>query len=99
MGNECHEPGGIVTEPRHWLLIGNSVSLAPSAAVVPYPELVTGVARDSWRLHALIRSGATVEEIEPDATALMATHQLAAVVLQVGINECAPRPLSASQRR
>jgi len=88
-----------MSERRQLLMVGNSVSLAPSDGVPAYPSLVKASLNGSWRVEAIVRSGATVEEIEPEVTAWLGTNPPEALVVQVGINDCAPRPLSRSQRR
>ena len=84
---------------RRLLMIGNSVSLPPSAEVAAYPSLVEASVNGSWNVETMVRSGATVDEIEPEAAAWVHDHSLSAMVVQVGINDCAPRPLSRSERR
>jgi lysophospholipase L1-like esterase len=88
-----------MSECRQLLMVGNSVSLSPSDGVPAYPSLVEAALNGSWRVSTLVRSGATVEEIEPEVTAWLGNSRLEALVVQVGINDCAPRPLSRSQRR
>jgi hypothetical protein len=83
---------------RGLLLVGNSVSGSPGPGIPAYPELLTARLRGDWQVTTIIRSGATIEEMEPEIVdALKAGPQ--AVVLQVGINECAPRPLGPDGRR
>jgi lysophospholipase L1-like esterase len=88
-----------MSDRRTLLMIGNSVSLSPSDGVPAYTSLVETSVNGSWRVETLVRNGATVEEIEPELTAWLAAHPLEALVVQVGINDCAPRPLSRSQRQ
>jgi lysophospholipase L1-like esterase len=82
---------------RRLLIVGNSVSMPPAADVAPYPDRLAALLGDGWTTAAIIRSGATVEEMEADVIAALASRP-DAVVLQVGINECAPRPLGPAGR-
>lgn len=79
------------------LIVGNSVSLPPAAGIDAYPERVALRLGDSWRTDTILRSGATVEEMEADVLAALVA-QPDYLVLQVGINECAPRPLGVGER-
>ena len=80
------------------LVVGNSVSLAPADGVPGYPERVAKRATD-WRQVVVIDSGATVEELAPRALDAIRAVSPEAVIVQVGINDCAPRPWSPRQRR
>src|SRR5206468_2107531 len=63
----------------------------------PYPQRLETLAAGSWQVITIIRSGATVEEMELEIVeALRGCPD--ALVLQVGINECAPRPLGVAGR-
>src|SRR5438876_3169138 len=82
---------------RRLLVVGNSVSMPPQPGVAPYPERLATLARDRWQIATIIRSGGTIEEMEPDVLAALDTRP-DALVVQVGINECAPRPLGPAGR-
>ena len=84
---------------RTVLMIGYSVSLPPTADVPAYPSLVEASVNDSWQVQTIVRGGASVEEIEPEAAEWLRTNPASALIVQVGINDCAPRPLSRSQRQ
>ena len=89
----------MITSDRPALLIvGNSVSLSPGPGILSYPERLAAQVPE-WRQIAVIESGATVEELASAAVEAIRTANPRAVVLQVGINECAPRPLGPRQRR
>jgi hypothetical protein len=79
------------------LVVGNSVSMAPAPDVPGYPERLTAMTPARWNAETLIRSGETIEQMEPDVLAALAMRP-ERFVLQVGINECAPRPLSVAER-
>ena len=82
---------------RRLLIVGNSVSMPPSAGTDAFPERLARMLAGAWETTTIIRSGATVEEMEPDVVdALRARPD--ALVVQVGINECAPRPLGVAGR-
>src|SRR5262245_25331831 len=51
----------------------------------------------SWRLGTIIHAGRTIEEMAPDMLEALRTPR-AASAMQVGINECAPRPLGPNGR-
>jgi hypothetical protein len=79
------------------LIVGNSVSLPPVAGVPSYAERLASLVAPRGSFETVIKSGETIEQMEPDiATAL--ARQPERLVVQVGINECAPRPLSVSER-
>jgi lysophospholipase L1-like esterase len=79
------------------LVIGNSVSLPPAPNVAAYPELVAARLAGTWHVRTVIHSGATIEQMEGDVQQAL-DERPDCVVLQVGINECAPRPLSVAER-
>jgi len=79
------------------LIVGNSVSQSPAPGVDAYPERLRALLGDGWDVTSVIRSGATIEEMEPEVLAALRI-QPDVVVLQVGINECAPRPLAPPAR-
>jgi lysophospholipase L1-like esterase len=82
---------------RRLLIVGNSVSMPPQAGTEAYPGRLFRMLGDEWQVSLIIKSGATVEEMEQDVLdALRARPD--AVVLQVGINDCAPRPLGPAGR-
>lgn len=79
------------------LIVGNSVSMRPHPEVPAYPELLGRCLGPSWALREVIRGGETIEQLEaPVLGEIAAAPDI--VVLQVGINECAPRPLSVRER-
>ena len=79
------------------LVVGNSVSQPPGPNVPAFPERLAARVGGRWRLETIVNSGATIEQMEPDVMAALARSP-ARLVLQVGINECAPRPLNWSER-
>lgn len=87
---------------RVLLVLGNSVSLPPPEArgsVVPYPDLLEQrLAPLGWRTRRECASGATVDEIERTARALLPELHPSAVIIQLGIVDCAPRPLHPWER-
>ena len=83
--------------PRRLVIVGNSVSMPPQPGVAAYPERLAQILGGCWRVTTIIRSGATVEEMEDEVIAAL-EEQPNALVLQVGINECAPRPLAPAGR-
>lgn len=80
------------------LLVGNSVSMPPMEGVAAYPELLEIRLGDEWRLVRIIRGGETVDQFEPEVLSTLETTRPRAVILQVGINECGPRPLNRKER-
>lgn len=80
------------------LVVGNSVSEAPAKGVVPYPELLEARILPGWQVCKVIRGGKTVDELEADAAATIRANRPRALILQVGVNECGPRPLSRQER-
>ncbi|OFW15359.1 MAG: hypothetical protein A3F69_02285 [Acidobacteria bacterium RIFCSPLOWO2_12_FULL_66_10] len=79
------------------LIVGNSVSLPPAPSVPAYAELVAAEGRNQWRVETIVNSGATIEQMEADVMAALARSP-DRLVLQIGINECAPRPLNWDER-
>jgi hypothetical protein len=80
------------------VIVGNSVSLPPAPDIEAYPQRVAAAIAGDWSVATIIHSGKTVEEMEPEILTALSTAP-AALVLQVGINECAPRPLAPPGRR
>ena len=79
------------------LIVGNSVSMPPAPDVPGYPERLAAMTAGRWSMETLIKSGETIEQMERDVLAAIARRP-DRVVIQVGINECAPRPLSVAER-
>jgi len=79
------------------LVVGNSVSQPPAPGVPAFPERLAARADGRWRLDTIVTSGATIEQMEADVLAALARLPQR-LVLQVGINECAPRPLNWPER-
>lgn len=79
------------------LIVGNSVSNPPHDGSPSYVQLLSDRLATAGVVETIIRGGETIAQIEPVAiTALGRNPDY--LVLQVGINECAPRPLSVSER-
>jgi lysophospholipase L1-like esterase len=83
---------------RRVVIVGNSISLPPAHGVEAYPQRVATALGGEWSVAAIIHSGQTVEEMELEILEAMRAAP-SAVVLQVGINECAPRPLAPRGRK
>jgi hypothetical protein len=81
----------------HVLIIGNSVSLSPREGVPGYVDLVASDER--WSIERIIRRGATIGEMECDIVACLSANRPDVMVLQIGIVECAPRPLNQRERQ
>lgn len=79
------------------LVVGNSVSQPPAPDVAAFPERLAAGGRGRWQLDTIVNSGATIEQME-DAVLTAIGRSPDRVVLQIGINECAPRPLNWSER-
>lgn len=79
------------------LVVGNSVSESTSPGVPAYPQLLEQRLGGAWSVHSVVRSGQTIVELEPAVMSALATR-FDRVVLQVGINDCAPRPLGLGER-
>lgn len=79
------------------LIVGNSVSMSPLAGVPSYSERLSAMVGARWRIETLIKSGETIEQLESQILSALARRP-DRFVLQVGINECAPRPLSVRER-
>lgn len=80
------------------LVVGNSVSISPADGVPAYPELLQGELGVLWEVRPVLRSGATIDEFETEILQTITAYQPDVLVLQVGINECAPRPLARRGR-
>lgn len=80
------------------LIVGNSVSEAHRFDGSAYPDLLERRLGDGWRTHRIIRGGATVDALAPAVEAALDGQPFTALVLQVGITECAPRPLGLTER-
>lgn len=80
------------------LVVGNSVSMSPTDGVPAYPELLQAALGPGWHVRSILRSGATIDDFEMEIVETLSTYQPDAMVLQVGINECAPRPLGRRGR-
>jgi len=79
------------------LLVGNSVSQPPAPDVPAFPERLAAGGGGRWQLETIVNSGATIEQME-DAVFAALERSPDRVVLQIGINECAPRPLNWHER-
>lgn len=79
------------------LVVGNSVSQSPAPDVPAFPERLAAAGGSRWQLDMMVNSGATIEQME-DAVLTALGRSPDRVVLQIGINECAPRPLNWSER-
>jgi lysophospholipase L1-like esterase len=79
------------------LIVGNSVSQAPAPDVPAFPERLATRAGERWRFEHIVNSGATIEQMEADVTAALGRSP-DRLILQIGINECAPRPLNWEER-
>jgi len=64
-------------------------------AVRPYAQLL---AERGWVVHNHSVDGGTVRDIERAAALALASHRPTAIVIQVGIVDCAPRPLAFWER-
>jgi hypothetical protein len=79
------------------LIVGNSVSNPPFAGAPSYPALLAEALGPTATIDTIIRSGETIEHMEAGIVRALASGP-DWLVLQVGINECAPRPLSVAER-
>jgi len=82
---------------RRLLIAGNSVSMPPQPGTHAYPERLAALVGDRWQIATIIRSGATIEQMEPEVLEALGARPHALVV-QVGIHERAPRPLGPAAR-
>ena len=78
-------------------MLGNSVSLPPAEdpAVCPWPTLL---AQRGFDVRQWSRDGGTVQHLEEEAGRRLSEERVDAVILQTGIVDCAPRPLSDRER-
>jgi lysophospholipase L1-like esterase len=79
------------------LIVGNSVSNPPHTGEPSYSQLLEERLAGSGSVETLIRGGETIVQIQGSAMAALGMRP-DYLVLQVGINECAPRPLSLAER-
>jgi lysophospholipase L1-like esterase len=92
-----------LTSERILLILGNSVSMSPpEAANIPvtcYPDLLRErLGAAGWGVEHRSSSGAAVDDIGRTARQIAPELHPAAVVIQLGIVDCAPRPLRPSER-
>jgi acyl-CoA thioesterase I len=80
------------------LVVGNSVSQPLADGVAAYPQRLEALAGQRCTIQTLIRGGATLDDFDAEVISAIETFNPDVVVLQVGINECAPRPLGRSGR-
>lgn len=88
---------------RVLLILGNSVSMSPPEAVdrpvTSYPDLLLARLRSAqWRVEHRNSSGATVDDIERTARQIAPELRPGAILIQLGIVDCAPRPLRPWER-
>lgn len=79
------------------LIVGNSVSNPPSDGAPSYPRLLADRLGNTAAVETIIGSGETIEQMEQRAIRAL-TGGVDRLILQVGINECAPRPLTVAER-
>lgn len=79
------------------LILGNSVSNPPFDGAPSYPGLLAARLKGIAAVQTIIGSGETIEQMEERALAALSSG-VDRLVLQVGINECAPRPLAVAER-
>src|SRR5215212_9498000 len=79
------------------LVVGNSVSMPPAPDEPAYPARLAARLGPSSVIETVIGSGETIAEMEPKIVGALARRP-DWMILQVGINECAPRPLSNHER-
>src|SRR6266487_865052 len=83
---------------RRLLLVGNSMSQSPMQGVEAYPELLETRLDAQWRVVKIIKGGQTVDQFESEIVTALDEIVPRAVILQVGVNECGPRPLKRRER-
>ncbi len=66
--------------------------------VPAYPKLLEERLGDRWKVVHIIRGGETVDQFEPEVLTTLEETVPRAILLQVGINECGPRPLNRKER-
>lgn len=74
------------------------MSLPPREGVTAYPELLEARLDDHWRVVKIIKGGQTVDQFEPEIVTALEKTVPRALILQVGVNECGPRPLKRQER-
>ena len=80
------------------LIVGTSMSERPAAEIPAYPELLSERLQGRWRVETAVRGGVAIDTLfGPAVTALQRLHP-AAFVLHIGVNDCAPRPLTVRER-
>lgn len=79
------------------LIVGNSVSLTRPGAV-GYPDLIERRLGGAWEIRRLVESAMTVEDHEAAALEALRAFRPDVLILQVGVVECAPRPISRRER-
>ena len=79
------------------LVAGNSVSEPPSKGAASYPALLSQRFGGAASVETIIGSGETIAQMETRIVESLARRP-DWLILQVGINECAPRPLSVAER-
>lgn len=80
------------------LIVGNSVSLPHLGEGRAYPELLEERLANQGTVERIIEHGKTIDELESRVLAGIDAHPPDTVVIQIGINECTPRPLSRAER-
>lgn len=79
------------------LIVGNSVSASPAQGIPAYPELLEELLAQC-EVVKIIHSGRTIDNMESEILSALGQVSFSVMVLQVGINECGPRPLSRQER-
>jgi lysophospholipase L1-like esterase len=81
-------------------VFGNSVSLPPreDPAVRPYATLLGERLAPDWQVLLRAVDGGRVQDVAREAKRCLETERPDACVIQVGIVDCAPRPLSERER-
>ena len=80
------------------LIVGNSISISSRDGIEAYPTLLASVLGERWSVVPLTRSGATIDELEDEVINAIEDKRPDIFILQIGINECAPRPLGRRGR-
>lgn len=81
-------------------VLGNSVSIAPreDPRIKPYPALLQQHLGPGWTVLQRSVGGGTIADVEPAALAALEAEDPHAAIVQVGIVDCAPRPLKPWER-